>query len=122
VMNENRDRAAPSQGKTTIAPGVLLTIARLTALGVPGVVRMAEVPGGVDRLFRRGTGEGVRIEVDDDSVAVDLYLVLANETNAREVSRNVQSEVARAVEDMVGMQAKRIDIHIEDIDFGETTG
>src|SRR3972149_5577475 len=100
-MNENRDRAAPSQGKTTIAPGVLLTIARLTALGVPGVVR---------------------IEVDDDSVAVDLYLVLANETNAREVSRNVQSEVARAVEDMVGMQAKRIDIHIEDIDFGEAAG
>jgi uncharacterized alkaline shock family protein YloU len=34
----------------------------------------------------------------------------------------VQSEVARAVEDMVGMQVKRIDIHIEDIDFGEPTG
>jgi uncharacterized alkaline shock family protein YloU len=83
---------------------------------------MAEVPGGVDRLFRKGRSEGVRIEVDDDSVAVDLYLVLANESNAREVSRTVQSEVARAVEDMVGMQVKRIDIHIEDIDFGETTG
>jgi len=45
-----------------------------------------------------------------------------NETNAREVSRTVQSEVARAVEDMVGMQVKRIDIHIEDIDFGEAAG
>lgn len=121
-MDQNRDAAIPSKGKTTIAPGVLLTIARLTALGVPGVVRMAEIPGGVDRLFRRGASEGVRIEVDDDSVAVDLYLVLANETNAREVSRTVQSEVARAVEDMVGMQVKRIDIHIEDIDFGETPG
>jgi uncharacterized alkaline shock family protein YloU len=121
-MDEKRDMGAPSRGKTTIAPSVLLTIARLTALGVPGVIRMAEVPGGVDRLFHRGISEGVRLEVDDDSVAVDLYLVLANETNAREVSRTVQSEVARAVEDMVGMQVKRIDIHIEDIDFGETTG
>ena len=121
-MDQNQEAGAPSKGKTTIAPGVLLTIARLTALGVPGVVRMADVPGGVDRLFRRGASEGVRIEVDDDTVAVDLYLVLANETNAREVSRVVQSEVARAVEDMVGMQVKRIDIHIEDIDFGETMG
>lgn len=121
-MNDKQDGAVPSKGKTTIAPGVLLTIARLTALGVSGVVRMAEVPGGVDRLFRRTTGDGVRIEVDNDSVAVDLYLVLANETNAREVSRTVQSEVARAVEDMVGMQVKRIDIHIQDIDYGETTG
>jgi uncharacterized alkaline shock family protein YloU len=121
-MGDNRDAGEHPKSKTTIAPSVLLTIARLTALGVPGVVRMAEVPGGVDRLFRRSGTEGVRIEVEDDSVAVDLYLVLANETNAREVSRTVQFEVARAVEDMVGMQVKRIDIHIEDIDFGETMG
>jgi uncharacterized alkaline shock family protein YloU len=121
-MDEKSVTATPYEGTTTIDPGVLLTIARLTALAVPGVVRMADVPGGVDRIFRRSTADGVRIEVEDDSVAVDLYLVLANETNAREVSRAVQSEVARAVEDMVGMQVKRIDIHIEDIDFGEAAG
>lgn len=118
-MTEGQEQESyRAPGTTTIAPGVLVTIARLTALSVPGVVRMASVPGGVNRLFRRGAAEeGARIEVEDDSVSIDLYLILASETNVREVSRKVQTEVARAVEDMVGMHIQRIDVHIEDIDF-----
>ncbi len=106
-----------AQGTTTIAPGVLVTIARLTALGVPGVAAMAHVAGGANRLFRRGSGEGVRIEVSDHSVEVDLYLILAQGMNVRDVSRHVQSEVARAIELMVGMQVSRVDVHIEDVDY-----
>ncbi len=34
----------PRHGRTTIAPDVLLTIARLSALSVPGVARMAPAP------------------------------------------------------------------------------
>jgi uncharacterized alkaline shock family protein YloU len=37
----------------------------------------------------------------------------------RQVSRNVQKSVARAISDMVGMEAGKINIHIEDIDFEE---
>ena len=33
----------------TIAPGVLLTVARMATLDVRGVVRMGNTPGGVDR-------------------------------------------------------------------------
>jgi uncharacterized alkaline shock family protein YloU len=116
-MDNTEEKSSRAPGTTTISPTVLITIARLTALGVPGVASMATVPGGVNRLFRRGTGEGVRIEISNNSVAVDLYLVLARDTNVRQVSRQVQTDVARAIEDMVGMEVKRIDIHIEDIDF-----
>jgi uncharacterized alkaline shock family protein YloU len=111
-------RRAP--GTTTIAPRVLVTTARLAALSVPGVAGLAGVPGGVNRLFRRGVGEGVRIEVDENAVSADLYLVLSSDTNVREVSRNVQTEVARSIEDIVGMTVDRIDVHIEDIDFGSS--
>jgi uncharacterized alkaline shock family protein YloU len=109
-----------ASGRKTIAPAVLVTTARLTALGVPGVAAMAPVPGGVNRLFRRGTSEGVRIEVDGESVAIDLHLIMANGYNVREVSRKVQADVVRAVEEMVGMDVTRVDIHIEDIDFAES--
>jgi uncharacterized alkaline shock family protein YloU len=103
-------------GKTTIAPGVLVTIARLTTLGVPGVVGMASVPSGVNRFLRRGAGEGVNLDIKNGSVSVDLYLILDREAYVRDVSRKVQTEVARAIEDMVGMQVDRIDVHIEDVD------
>ena len=48
-------------GKTTIAPEVLLSIARLSALSVPGVNRLSTTPTDVNQFFTRGTNEGVRI-------------------------------------------------------------
>src|SRR5215213_7067465 len=108
-----------SQGKTTVSPDVLITITRLSALSVPGVSRMAQVPGGVNRLFKRGIGDGVRIEVEDNVVSANLYLILRQHVNIREVSRNVQNQVARALEEMVGMDIGGIEIHIEDIDMDD---
>ncbi|MCL4275553.1 MAG: Asp23/Gls24 family envelope stress response protein [Anaerolineales bacterium] len=109
-----------TQGKTTVSPEVLTTIARLAALEVSGVSRLAPVAGGVNRLFRRGTNEGVRIEAKDNLVQVDLYLILKEDVNIREVSRNVQQNVARAVQEMVGMDVGEVNIHIEDIHYEDS--
>ena len=106
-------------GRTTIAPEVLETIARLTTLGVKGVSRMCTEPVSVSRLFHRGFSDGVRIDVQDDTVFTDLYIILDNDVNIRDVSRSVQHNVARAISEMVGMQVGRINIHIEDIDYPE---
>jgi len=106
-----------SLGKTTIDPGVLLTIARLTTLSVEGVSRLSPVPGGVNRLFKRGHGEGIQIQVEDSQVDVDIYVILKCDVNVREISRNIQREVARAISEMVGMDTGQINIHIEDIDY-----
>jgi uncharacterized alkaline shock family protein YloU len=105
-----------SSGKTTLTPEVLLTIARMAALEVKGVKRMASIKGGVNSLFRRGN-DGVRIVVEDSIAFVDLYLVLNNDVNIREISRTVQQTVARAVTEMTGMEVGHVNIHIEDIDY-----
>ena len=108
-------------GRTTIAPGVLLTIARLTTLDVPGVSRMCFLPGGVNRMFKKGHDEGVHIEIEDDLVFVDIYVVLKSDVNVREVSRNIQNDVSRAISDMVGMEIGRVNVHIEDVDYPQTS-
>jgi uncharacterized alkaline shock family protein YloU len=104
-------------GKTTLAPDVLLTIARMSVLGVEGVSRMAPVSTGVDRWLRRGDNEGVSVSVEEDIVYMDLYLILKPNVNVRDVSRNVQSHVARAISEMVGMDVGHVNVHIEDIDY-----
>ena len=109
-----------SPGKTTIAPNVLLTIARLTTLNVEGVSGLSEVPGGFNRLFRRNLQKGVRVRVEDNLVDVDLHVVMEKNINVREVSRTIQRDVARAISEMVGMEVGHINIHIEDIEFQET--
>jgi uncharacterized alkaline shock family protein YloU len=106
-------------GKTTIALDVLLTIARLTTLGVPGVSRMGKVPaGGVKGILRRRhQDEGLEIEVEDDTVYASIFVVLDRDVNVREVCGNIQQAVARAIQDIVGMQVGWINVHVEDIDF-----
>ena len=105
--------AQPKIGKTTIAPEVLETIARLTTLAVPGVARMAR-RAGMRRLLHQG---GVEIEVTGDRVYVKLYIVTEPHTNMLSVGRQIQAEVTRAIQDMVGMQVRAVDVHIEDVAY-----
>jgi uncharacterized alkaline shock family protein YloU len=105
-----------SAGKTTLTTDVLLTIARLAALEVEGVNHMAHVKGGMNSLLQRGN-EGVRMTVEDDNVFVDLYLVLDQDVNLREISRTVQQKVVRAIAEMTGLEVGHVNIHIEDIEY-----
>ncbi len=109
-MTQPRDR-------TVAAPAVLLTIARLSALAVEGVTGMAAVPGGVNRHFTRGTGDGVQIEVDDNSICAKLYLVVSAMADMKAVARAVQAEVGRAYQDMVGMEMRGVSVSIQDVDY-----
>ncbi|MCF6278658.1 MAG: Asp23/Gls24 family envelope stress response protein [Anaerolineales bacterium] len=114
------DQNTRPPGKTTVAPDVLVQIARMAALKVAGVHAMAPVTGGVNRLFRRGIGDGVRISIEEDIVSVDLYVIMDKEVNIRDTSRNAQKEVTRAIQEMVGMDVNEVNIHIEDIAYEET--
>ncbi len=104
-------------GKTTIAPNVLLTIAQLATLEIEGVSQMSQVPGGVNRIFQRGYEEGVRIRIEEDRVYADLHVIVDHDVNVREVSRNIQNEVARAISEMVGMEVGRVNVHIDDVRY-----
>ncbi len=101
----------PTSGRITIAPEVLETIARLTTLAVPGVARL--VPPGMRRLLRRRC---VDVTVDEENnVGIVVYLMTESGVNMLNVGRQVQAEVTRAIQDLVGMRVKYVDVHIEDV-------
>jgi uncharacterized alkaline shock family protein YloU len=106
-------------GRTTIAIDVLLTVARLTTLSVAGVTRMGRGPANPVKGFlkKHNVEEGVGIEVRDDSVYADLFVVLDRDANVRQVGSAIQQEVSRAILDIVGMQVGWINVHVEDIDY-----
>ena len=104
-------------GKTTIDPGVLISIAKLTSLSVSGVSKMATGPHSIDSLFRNTYAGGVKIEVENNTVYADLYLVLKSDTELLKTSRAVQQKVSRAITEMVGMEIGHVNVHIEDIDY-----
>jgi uncharacterized alkaline shock family protein YloU len=101
-------------GKISIAPEVLVTTARLTALAVPGVARLIAPPG-MGRLLQ---ASGVRVEVvEDNKVYVEIYVMTDPDANMLGVGRKIRAEVTRALQDMVGVEVQAVDVHIEDVAF-----
>ena len=107
-----------SHGRVTIAPEVLVTIARLATQSIGGVAQMCHHigPGSLDRLLGRVTGRGgVQIAIADDTVRVDVYIIVEPDVNMHSVSRTIQEAVTRAIQDMVGMRVSAVNVHIHDV-------
>ncbi len=100
-------------GTVIISPSVLSMIARLTTLSVPGVARMAR--SGVRRLLGARDGSGVKVQVDDDMVALDLYIIAEPDVNMLKLSREIQCKVTRAIHEIVGMAVREVNVHIADV-------
>ncbi|QBD79170.1 Asp23/Gls24 family envelope stress response protein [Ktedonosporobacter rubrisoli] len=113
-----RPMAIESQapGVVRVARQVLSTIVTNTALQIPGVLRMAQTSDQWSRLLNREMPrQGVALTVRDNVVSTDLYIVVASGVNIVEVGAAVQEEVASALEEMVGMQVREVNVYIQDV-------
>lgn len=108
-------------GTIHIAPEVLVTIAQLTTLSVPGVDRMSHnLASSVSHFLGKKTAHhGVEIYVEDDTVSVDLHIVVKQGVNIVRVSEQVQAEVSRAIDEMVGMTLREVNVFIQDVDLSK---
>lgn len=103
-------------GKTTVSSDVLIKIGRLTTLSVKGVSRMSSCDG-LSHLITTDECRGVKIEVKDGLVFVDVYVILISDMNVRDIARDIQAKVSRAIAEMIGMEVGGVNVHIMDIDF-----
>jgi len=105
------------QDTITIAPSVLITVTRHAALSVKGVSRMGNLPAQVGHLLRgHPMGQGIALEVEDNTVKVELYVVVDPGVKMRDASQALQQTVKRAIEELVGMQVLSVNVHVEDVD------
>lgn len=108
---------AEAQGVVRIARQVLLTIVVNAALQIPGVVRFAHSSDAWARLVGREIpSHGVSLTIKDHTVSADLYLVVESGANIVAIGSAVQEEVAAAIEHMVGMRVREVNIYIQDVE------
>ena len=97
-----------------------MTIVHSAALGVPGVLRMGYAPSEdntrLGRIFHRDEPNGVKIEVRDEKVQADLYLIVSKNANMLEVGKQAQSDVSKAIRFMVGMPVEHINVYIQNVE------
>ncbi len=101
-------------GRIIIAPQVLRDIVHQTIAQIPGVARLAPV-----RVGPWSLSGGVRLTVIEDRVRIDLALVVRPDVPFREIARQVQEEVARAIRDLTGLEVAAVNVLIADVEVEE---
>ncbi|MEA3345127.1 MAG: Asp23/Gls24 family envelope stress response protein [Chloroflexota bacterium] len=111
-------------GRIIVAPEVLVTIAHLTTLSTPGVAHMGgKWMGEVTHLLgHKSGGDGVEITVEDQRVTADLYIVARDDVNLLDMSRQLQANVKRAIEEIVGLRVWAVNVYIQDVEISAEKG
>lgn len=107
-------------GRIFVAPEVLVTIVHQVVLSEPGVARLSGRPGGrrTPSRIQTARGDGVRVEIDEQNgVTVDLRVVVASGVNMVEMAHSLQNVVTRAIEHMVDMKVRGVNVHIDDVEL-----
>jgi len=120
TLKERNGKPMSDQTSTLhVAPNVLVGLARAAALAAPGVVRLESRPlENMERLLSRSYAqEGVHLQINDRTVRLHLHVVVAANASIPAVARQVQRDVARAMEGLAGIQLEALDVIVEDVDF-----
>ncbi|SHE64865.1 Uncharacterized conserved protein YloU, alkaline shock protein (Asp23) family [Thermoanaerobacter uzonensis DSM 18761] len=112
--NENQEL-----GTIKISEEVVSVIAGLAATEVPGVTGMSGgvVNGLSEMLGRKNLGKGVKVELGEKEVSIDLYLIVDYGVRIPEVAWNVQENVKNAVENMTGLKVVEVNIHVQGVNM-----
>lgn len=108
-----------SLGEVQIADEVVAIIAGLAATEVEGVGSMAgnitnELVG---KLGMKNLSKGVKVDILENIVCVDLALNIEYGYNILETSKTVQEKVKAAIENMTGLVVSDVNVRIASVEM-----
>ena len=69
------------------------------------------------RKNSRNFTKGVRIDLDDNKVTVDITIVVEYGSPVPDVARSIQENVKKAIETMSGLDVHAVDVHVAGVSF-----
>lgn len=105
-------------GIVKISDEVVGVIAGLATTEIEGIAGMSTGPvEGITQILtgKKNLSKGVKVSVEENSAAIDLYLAVEYGVNIPEISLKVQENVKKAVESMTGLNVSDINIHVQNV-------
>lgn len=104
-------------GKISIADGVVASIAGIAAIEVEGVSKLT---GNISKelvakLGKKNLANGVKVDIAEGKVSVDLSLEIEYGTSIKKVSEEVQEKVKQAIENMTGLHVNVVNVVVSGI-------
>jgi len=106
-------------GKIEIAPEVIEVIAGIAASEVEGVAGMRGnfAAGVVERLGKKNHGKGVKVELTETGIRVDVYCLMKFGVSIPAVAGKIQDNIRQALLNMTALEAEEVNIHVVGIQF-----
>jgi uncharacterized alkaline shock family protein YloU len=109
-------------GTVSFATEVVATIAGLAANEVEGVASMTSSNSALADILTRKSSrnytKGVKVDIDDNRVTVDVTIVVEYGSPVPDVARSIQENVKKAIETMSGLGVRNVDVHVQGVSFG----
>ncbi|ENH97432.1 hypothetical protein J416_05448 [Gracilibacillus halophilus YIM-C55.5] len=104
----------PELGKVEIAPDVLEVIAGIATTEISGVSGMRGnfASGVAERFGKKAHGKGIKVELLDKGVMIDVYVVIDYGYSIPEIAGKIQANVRQAIENMTAIEIKEINVHV----------
>jgi uncharacterized alkaline shock family protein YloU len=113
------------EGTVSFATEVVATIAGLAANEVEGVASMTSSNSAFADIFSikssRNYTKGVKVDISDNHVTVDVTIVVDYGSPVPDVARNIQENVKKAIETMSGLDVHNVDVHVQGVSFERET-
>lgn len=111
-----------SLGKVEIAPEVIEIIAGIAASEVDGLFAMrGNFASGVAERFGRAThSKGVKVELTDNGILIDIYVILYYGVSIPQVAQELQSSIRQTIKNMTALEIDEINIHVVGIQMDNT--
>lgn len=109
-------------GAVKISDDVISIIAGVATTEVEGVLEMnGGITAGItDMLGMKNLSKGVKVELREESVLVDLYIVIKYGLKLDEVGSKVQENVKNSIETMTGMEVEEVNVNIVGVKVVQT--
>jgi uncharacterized alkaline shock family protein YloU len=117
----NKEEIESEEGTIKIADEVVSIITGLAATEIEGVAGMSGgLAGGIaEMLGRKNLSKGVKVEVDENSASVDVFVIIEYGKTIPDVAWQIQDNVKQAVEGMTGLDVKAVNVHVQGVNFPE---
>lgn len=110
------------KGEIQISSEVFTTITGAVAtscFGVKGMAARSKKDGLVHLLRSESMAKGVKVLFhEDDSVSIELHIIVDNGVNLSAVSNSIMSEVRYTVSQMTGAQVRAVDVYVDSMEIG----
>ena len=119
MAQENTKTNKEFTGTVKIADDVVAIIAGLAATEVKGVASMAgNIPNAlIAKLGMKKLSKGVKVEVVEENVTVDLGVNLEYGFSIPETTKKVQKKVKEAIENMTGLHVEDVNVRVAGINM-----